>query len=313
MSPLARDLSHLPRPDRATEGEPPDPTPRFVHVLVEALAAAEHEAGDRPTAHTTRIRHSDAGKCARAIGYSASGVPKSNPMDLAGVWVTSLGTKIHEWWQEALVARYPGTEVEVKLRLDGLDASGHADARVDLTDGTRRVSVELKTVGGFSYKMKVGDRGPAEGPSFEHKAQGALNAVADGADELVIAYIATEAISRPQAARKGLGELARFCAEWSYGRDEFEPWAAAEVARLQGILGVLDGGELPARKIPNPELPAGAVIADPTSGRWEQRSRDGQVIDTGTWWACGYCAWQDTCAGTDAGRVPIPVELGGAA
>lgn len=316
--PIANDLSHLPRAERSTDGEPPDPTPRFVQLLVERMAAENQAAGDKPTAHGTRLRHSDAGKCARALGYSAAGVPKSNPMDLAGTWVTSLGTMIHEAWQEALAERYPDAEIEPKLQIDGLDASGHADAVLSILvgDGARRILFELKSVGGFSYKMKVGERGAAEGPSHEHKIQGALNAVAVDADEMVIGYIATEAISRPAAQRKGIDELTRFVAEWSYARDEFEPWADTERHRMEGILGLLDEGLLPARKIPSPELPVGAEIIDPAKGRWEQRNAEGVVVDTGTWWACGYCAWQDTCTETKPGRIPladVPVELGGAA
>lgn len=337
---IATDLSHLPRQADRTEGEPPDANPRFVQLLVQKMAAADEAAGAKPTAHNTRIRHSDAGKCARAIGYSAAGIPRSNPMDLAGTWVTSLGTLIHEAWQEALAIAFPGAQIEIKLRIDGLDASGHADAVIDTTrpptdaeiiagsyddqSGSgdlggpvpHRILFELKTVGGFSYKMKVGERGAAEGPSHDHKAQAALNAVAVDADEVVIGYIATEAISKPAAARKGFDELTRFVAEWSYTRDEFEPWADAERKRMEGILALNDQGMLPARKIPSPELPRNSEIVDPRKGRWEQRSATGDLIDTGTFWSCGYCSWQDTCAATASGRIPISdvaVELDGAA
>lgn len=342
---MIKDLSHLPRPQTTTAGEPPDPEPRFVHLLVEKMAAANKAAGPKPTAHGTRTRHSDAGKCARAIGYRAAGVPESDPMDLPGVWVTSLGTIIHEAWQEALREQYPDAVIEPKLQIDGFDGSGHADAEIvtyrPLTDAEmadvlahapmdvvhsacmsdgddieHRIMVELKTMGGFAYKMKVGARGAAEGPSFEHKMQGALNAVAKDCDELVLSYIATEAISKGIADKKGFTELGRFCAEWSYTRDEFEPWAHAEQARLQGILDLLDNGQLPARKIPNPELPKGSEITDPATGRWEQRSKSGDLLDTGTWWACDYCPWKSTCSKTASGRIPVSdvhVQLGGAA
>ncbi len=39
--------------------------------------------------------------------------------------------------------------------------------------------------------------------------------------------------------------------------------------------------------------------------KWQQIAVDGQVIDAGTFWACGYCRWQDTCTQTAAGRQPI--------
>lgn len=302
--PLAQDLSTLPKAETSTAGEPPDAQPRFVQLLVEKMAAANDEAGDKPTAHGTRVRHSDAGKCSRAIAYTAAGVPRSDQMDLAGTWVTSLGTLIHEAWQEALAEKFPGASIETKLRIDGLDASGHADAVIDLPEPVKRILFELKTCGGFSYKMKVGERGNPEGPSWEHKLQAALNGLAIDADEIVIGYIATEAISKPAAARKKIGELARFCAEWSYTREEFEPWALAEQKRLQGILDLLDEGQLAARKFATPELPAGHEIIDPATGRWEVK-RDDQVVDTGTFWACGYCSFQTVCATTEPGRIPV--------
>lgn len=311
MSPLSADLSTLPRPESQAEGEPPDEQARFVHLLVEEMAARNLEAGDKPTAHNTRIRHSDAGKCARAIAYSAAGVPKSDPMDLPGTWVTSLGTLIHEAWQEALRRSFPEAEVEPKLRIDGLDASGHADA-VLVIDG-RRTLYELKTCGGFGFKLKVGERGPAQGPSYEHKTQAALNGLAVDADEIVIGYLATEAISKPAAERKGIGELTRFAAEWTYPRDVYEPWACAEQSRLQGILNLLDHGFLASRKIPSPELPPKSEITDPKSGTWQVHDEDGGIVDVGQFWACGYCSWQTTCASTSPGRIPVTDVIPGGA
>lgn len=312
MSPLARDLATLPRSADSTTGSPPDSQPRFVHLLVAEMAAANTAAGPKPTAFGTRIRHSDAGKCARAIGFRAAGVPDSDPMDLPGVWVTSLGTLIHERWQEALRHTYPDALIEPKLGIEGLDASGHADAIVTLSD--RKVLVELKTTGGYSYKMKVGDRGAPEGPSYEHLLQAALNGVAVDADEIVIAYIATEAISRQVASRKKhLTELTRFCAEWTFGREEFEPLARMEEHRMRGILDLIDGGELPRRLIPSPELPRRAEIVDPNTGRWEVLDDSGTVADTGTFWACNYCSFQTTCAKTESGRIPLASVMTGVA
>jgi hypothetical protein len=309
---LANDLSNLPKANRDQAGEPPDPNPRFVQLLVAKMAAANEKAGTKPTAMGTRVRHSDAGKCARAIAYTAAGVERSDPMDLPGVWVTSLGTLIHEAWQEALLERFPDSTIETKLRIDGLDASGHADAIIGLPSefpdeqgrDVRRILFELKTCGGFSYKMKVGERGNPEGPSHEHKLQAALNGLAVDADEIVIGYIATEAISKPAASRKKIDETTRFCAEWSYSREEFEPWARAEQARLQGVLDLLDEGLLAARKFATPELPVGHEIVDPKSGRWEVR-KDDQIVDTGTFWACNYCSFQSLCVTTESGRIPV--------
>lgn len=308
---LKADLSHLPTPARTKEsGWAPDAEPRFIQALAERWHADNEAAGPKPRAvPTSRFRHSDAGKCARAIAFAALDLPPSNPMDLSGTWATSLGTLVHELWQEVIAELHPDAEIEPKVSsIDGL-GSGHIDA---VFPGGKKVAFELKTVGGFAYKMAVGERGNAQGPKTDHLLQASLNGVAVDADEVVIGYLAKEALSVNVAARKGFGEIARFAAEWTMQRDQFEPIAAAEAARVKGILAVVDQGQLPARKFPAGELPAGAEIVDPNTGRWEVH-RDGKIADTGTFWACGYCSHRDRCAETASGRQEIPVTLGGAA
>lgn len=299
MSPLAADLSNLPKADTRADGNPPDASPRFVQILVEGWA--ELDGGEKPRAHLdTRFRHSDAGKCARAIGYAALDLPSSDPMDLSGRWNVGLGTIIHEAWQTQLARRFPDAEIEPKIRTDA--GSGHVDAVV--RENGRTTVVELKSIGGFAFKMAVGERGAAEGPKFEHVVQAALNGYAVDADEVVVAYLSKEAISVNNAKRKGFDEIGRFSAEWTFARDVYAPIAEAEISRVSGILALLDDGKLPARKFPAELLPAGAEIVDPKSGRWEVR-RDGDVVDVGTWWACGYCRFQTLCASTESGRIPV--------
>ena len=303
------DLSHLPKatPPDAPESIAPDADPRFVQLLAEAWSADRGD--DKPTAMGTRLRHSDAGKCARYLSYVAAGVPVSDPMDLTGVWNTSLGTLIHEAWQAVLQARYPDAEIEPKAQVHGLDASGHLDAVIYLED--RTIAYELKTIGGYGFKAAVGKAGrgrPAEGPKREHLTQAAMNGLAVDADEVVIGYLSKEAIS--VTAGRDLSDVARFCAEWTFPREVWHPIALAETDRMAKILALLDDdGMLAARKFPPGTLPAGAEIVDPTTGRWEQHD-DGILVDTGTWWACGYCSRRTHCATTEPGRIPaVPVEI----
>lgn len=321
---LARDLSDLPHTE--PEGEPeelaPDPIPRFVGVLAERWAD-EHD-DNKPTAHDTRFRHSDAGKCARAISFTAGGFSTSDPMDLTGVWNVRLGQIIHDEWQEALQGVYPGAEIEVAVHAPGIDGSGHIDAvlawEASEVPESRRgpgydpeaavyvVVVELKSIGGFGFKAAVGKmrRGtPAEGPKSEHLLQAALGGLAYDADEIVVAYLAKECISKriPMPS-----DLDRFAAEWSVPRAGFEGIAQAELERVGGILALLDDGELAARKIP--DLPPRAEIVDASTGRWEVREeRDGDqvVLDTGTHWSCGYCPYQSLCTRVGPGRVEVEI------
>ncbi len=309
---VQQSIADLPRAAKPkSEGCPPDAEPRFVHLLVEQWHAEDQAAGSKPRAFTdTRFRHSDAGACARAIALTALDVEASSPMDLTGTWNTRLGTLIHELWQSALSTRYPDALIEPKMRSVDGQGSGHADAFLVTTEKVT-ILFELKTIGGYGYKMAVGERGAAQGPKPEHRIQGALNARGLGADEVVIGYLSKEAISAAIAKRKGISELGRICSEWTFHRDEWEPLADAEEARVAGILALLDGGELAARKIPSDEVPPGAVIVDPSAGRWEVR-KNGNVTDTGTFWACDYCKHQGICPAMPADRCSvdaIPVEF----
>lgn len=311
--PIARDLSDLPPAD-PRDGLVPDPTPRFASVLADQWAEENDLAGDKATALGTRFRHSDAGKCSRALAYTAAGISKSDPMDITGVWNTSLGSLVHEQWQDALTARFPDAEVEVRCATVGADGSGHIDAVIRTecedcercTDGWRTIAYELKTVGGFAFKAAVGAQRkgtPAEGPRTSHLLQAALNGAAVDADEVVVGYLAKECISANVAKRFAiLDDVGRFAAEWTLTREQYEPLARLEAERVAGILGLVDDGLLAARK--TPEMPAGAEVTDPASGDWV-RMVDGEVAETGNTWECGYCSYRTLCSATEAGRIPV--------
>ncbi len=301
VSPLKRVLDDLPTPAKTRdEGCPPDPEPTFLRPYFDALRARHEQAGAKPHAVAgTRFRHSMAGDCARAIAYHALNVPVSDPMDLAGMYVTSNGTQKHEAIQGVLTGS--GVEPEVRCQIEGFDGSGSADG-LQVVDG-QRICWELKNIGGFAFKLAVGERGSAQGPKMAHRTQGALNALAMDADLLVISYMTWEAISVGIAERKGFTEEGRISAQWTFQREEWEPWAQGEVKRVSGILGLVDEGILPARK--HPELPAGAVLTDPSSGAWRIVDEEDKIVDAGSWWSCGYCRHQSICQGTASGRQPI--------
>lgn len=302
---LAKDLSQLSPADTAG-GLTPDENPRFVQALVDKWAAERTDYDPKG-----RLWTSAAGKCSRAMGYLAARIPESDPMDLTGIWNVNLGKLIHDLWQEAITERYPDAGIESRFEVDGV--SCRIDALITTADG-KLISYELKTIGGYGFKAAIGKirkATPAEGPKTEHILQAALNGVAANADEIVIGYLAKECLSANMG--KGMPPVARFAAEWTFTRDQIEDLAAAETTRIQGILGLLDAGELPARKFPAGMLPPGAEVVDPASGRWEVR-RDDHVIDTGTYWACDYCSHQTLCATTEPGRIAVTaVTLGKAA
>ena len=242
----------------------------------------------------TVVRHSWAGMCSRRIAYGISGYEETDPPDLAAYWRFGLGTAVHDMWQPIILKVFEGAEIEVKSQSNDLLTSGHADAVVEV-DG-KKVCLELKTINGWGFKDCVGARGPASGPKYASIVQAALNAYTLGADEMVVVLLSLENLSAREMGRLGWVESWRkFCAEWTYGKEEISVIAEAELARLGEIVGLAADGVLAPRSIPDPELPPGAVVTDPNRGAWEVR--DGEVIlDVGVTWHCNYCPMQRQCS-----------------
>jgi hypothetical protein len=276
-----------------------DPTPSaepiFTHVLVAALREERLAEGPKAQAFETHFRHSDAGKCSRHLALKLAGVCESNPFDLASDWVTSLGTLLHEQWQEALLAKYPDAQVEVKVRNGDL-SSGHIDLLVTINGKT--FCYELKTRNGYAFSKAVGvvkTRGGAlvhpAGPSSSHVIQASLNALGCNADYAVIGYLALESISIQVAANLGLGVLDRILAEWVIPRDVYEGIAHTELERLEAIrYAVQDQATIPMGVGIGDDYEA--VALDPNS-----KFRP---------WQCTYCSHLDICKGLD--RMPVFLE-----
>jgi hypothetical protein len=306
-----RDLSDLPKAKPRAEGsEPPDPESRFGRVMVEAIHAREVERDKtfRDTANHgvdgARFYHSSSGGCFRAVAYAALSVPESNPTDAPGHFITWLGGMLHDYFQKDLVAAFPEAEVEVKVSGDRM--GGHAD--VVIRGGTYTTVIELKSIGGYAYKLAVGGQHPK--PRYSDKIQLALNAKRLDADEAVLVYLARDAFN--DAEYQGLEPMARVTAEWTYDREKYSPIAEAEIARIQHILRLVDDEKtLPARVIPDPEYPRGSFVRNPIGlkgkGEWVLE-KDGVAIDgKPTVWQCAYCRWQDLCSRTGSHREPVDV------
>lgn len=304
---IKRDLSALRNADK--EVHLPDTTARFAPRLAEAWAATVDQ-GDKAFAHEdTMIRHSWAGGCARRIAYDIAGAEKTEPLTLADHWRFGIGTLAHERWQEVMVEAFPEAEVEVKVRIDEIPSSGHIDlvlremieeSTPDDDGGNVHVTaMELKTINGFGFKAAIGARGEAEGPRHSALLQGALNAHAVDADELVIVYLSLENLS-PRELNKmwpGGESWQRFAAEWTYTRDEYEPLAEAEISRLRRIVEFVEAGDEVPRLLSDPP---GAIVINPVDqvgyGRYQVVARDGTVLGEDTTWVCAYCSYRTRCA-----------------
>jgi hypothetical protein len=257
--------------------------PLFTQLLVTSMRDERIETGPKEQAFDTAFRHSDGGKCTRYLGLKLAGVPFSSEFDLAADWVTSVGTTLHEMWQESLLARYPDAQIELKVRNGDL-TSGHIDAFI-VINGVR-FSYELKSINGYGFSKAVGvmkQHGgalvPPEGPKVPHIIQASLNAFASDADYAVLGYLALESISMQVAANLGLGELDRIMAEWVISRDQYEPVARSELARLADVRDAVEAGVIPMAQ----------AVADDWSAIWLNPNNNFRD------WRCWYCPYLDKC------------------
>jgi hypothetical protein len=282
-----KDLSHLPRAQEV-EGLAPDDDTTFVTVLVDELA----KQPPKPKAADTLSRHSSAASCLKREALLRDGV-EPEPMDLAGLHVTHIGTLIHESWQAALKRKYPDVELEPTSSIGAL-TSGHADGMLAYLHDNKRV-LELKTEGEFSFDKQAGIKGPAEGPKSSHMVQLALNVVAHNADSGTLVLLRRSSISAPQAERFGIDVVRRFGAQWTFTREQLQPLADEWLAQLAWVRDH-PTDEVP-RFVPH-EMPKGARL-NPETGTWTHEI-DGDIVDTGSYWSKGagclhYCNVAEAC------------------
>ena len=236
------------------------------------------------------MRYSDAGKCARAIALERLLPEGEVAVDVAGEFRMWLGRMIHEHVQAAIIETYGGV-AEQTSHVGDLCA-GHADW-VGIISGTElgKICFELKTVGAYAFDQSIGlkrksySRENPSGPKAAAKIQGALNAVANDCDTLIIGYVSMEAVSIQLAEKVNLSNMDRICAEWHFSRQEFAPWAELELARAQAIDAFFDENVLPPCMAVGDEFET--LHLDPTKVNH----------DTGQprAWQCVYCRVRPAC------------------
>ena len=267
----------------------PVSTPLFSDIWTRQMEKEDHR---KPTALGTPFRFSDALKCPRALAFTALGAQESDPIDAAGLHVTSIGTWLHEQIQEAIGTKYPGAKFELAAGNDFI--SGSCDGLVNPggQEGARApMLLEIKSVSNYPFMKAIGvsgrgyraKRNDPEGPSRAHLVQTALNAHFHDAETCVLIYVAKEAMSANVADRLGFGMYDRFLAEWQVPREVWEPLAAEELARVATVRSYL------------PEIPNGMGWDDKKG--WVSTSPH----DASPHYACGFCNFRSTCAAYEAG------------
>ncbi len=280
----------------------PDADPWFIEPVVSEWYAQYIGDGNDTREFAipgSRWRASQAGDCSRAIAYKIAGLEVTNPVTVADAWRFNVGSLLHDHIQAVILKRWPGSEVEVKVRI-GEDGSGHADCLVVKDDGTR-VAVEIKTINGTGFKAStVGKSKSAlpEGARVSAILQGALCAASmdPQPEQMVVAYFSLENIA-PYAAKTLASEMHRFSAQWTFSRDEYLTLAEDEIRRLDRIVQITDklGPQAVPRIIPDPSLPPHRVqnaasgllhIIDPETGDYLRSDRT---------WRCDYCGHREQC------------------
>lgn len=278
--------------------------PIMTDALIREWVEKHHADGPKPTAFDTPLRFSSAGDCARALAYQALGEPATNGFDAPSIWVTGLGTIIHEMVQEAIGRRFPGAIFEPKGKIGNI-ASGHADGVVDGDTITAvipdwnggKALYELKTMGGMAFEKSIGLKRRSrttenpEGPRISALLQSALNAYVHDCDTLIIGSISLEPISRGLGAGANLDEIGRFIAEWHIPKSVWSVWAQTEFDRQSNIVESAQKGWLPQPSIVEDVTDEGLLYRniDPTSAR--------------PYWKCDYCAYKELCISEGAGIV----------
>lgn len=238
----------------------------------------------------------------------------TEPLSIADHWRFALGSIVHDAFQTSVEALYPQAKRELRVNVVSVTmGAGTVDLVIELPgegpeDPVKKVCVEIKTLNGYGFKRMVGDRSNAEGPRHSSVVQLALNTVALDADEGVLIVLSMENLSpsafakllnqlvRQGASPKGTEHWRRFCAEYTYSRDELDPIAEFENKRMAKIIEIVEEGGLPPRSINDPEIPVRARIVDPTTGKWELLDPGtGAIRMTGTTWHCGYCENRKRC------------------
>lgn len=239
-------------------------------------------------------------RCNRQLYYALAGTPESEPLTIASAWTMGLGTMVHEHFQAKYLEMFPDAIVEPvgDLRLMGIAGSGHADLVVTDQETGERTLVELKTTGGFSFKMMATTfKGAPQGPRFSYLLQSAMMAKALDCDRVIIVLLSLEPVSASLAEQYSEDEAGRFVAEWHYSIEELEGLIDDERIRVSSILNRVDTGRIPSRTIVDPEFPAGATVTAPLASRapWVVYDQDKNIVDSGQYWGCAYCSFRTKC------------------
>lgn len=297
--PIKKSQDHLPIGEELLTF-PPSP-PEFMPKIIGQWLSHQDLSERARAVPDTRWRASWYGfPCDLALRMRVDGVEPSNPADVSGLWRMGLGTMIHDALQTYVTEAFPEAEVEVATDLrPELDGSATVDFLIDLTErvengiATERILLELKTLGGFGFKMAAAPfKGGPEGPKHGHIQQASIAARKLDCDRLIIGYVSMENISADLAASMEVDEIGKFTAEWHFDRNEIAIFAQEAQDRANLILTEADTGSITEPRFHDWNVPKQAVITE--KGKWAVIEGN-RRIKVGRAWCCSYCDFKDVC------------------
>jgi hypothetical protein len=167
-----------------------------------------------------------------------SDTPESEETSLAGKYTMWLGQLIHDGMQPIVLAAFPGAaEASHDLRSIGIPGSSHSDVQLtSMGEDGQPILVEIKTTGGFSYKMMATNfKGPAQGPRYGMVMQALMSAASEQIDKIVIILLGNEPVSPGMAQSYSDSDAGRFMVEWHFTVSELQAHLDAEVIRINAI------------------------------------------------------------------------------
>jgi hypothetical protein len=263
----------------------------FANLLADKMQQADIAKGKKPTAMGTLFRYSAAGSCARQQAYTALGEETTESWDVCSAYVTGLGETIHVLLQKAISEKYPNAQFEIASKVNDY-ISGSCDGFLTMPNGDK-VVIEIKTRGQFAWQKETGygmwKQVEPEGPKWAAITQAGMNAMALGAEHVVMISLAKECISVSKAEKMGIADPhERYAAEWWVPREEWETYALEEIDRINSIVTTLDSGFLP-----EPE------VVDDNGKRVK--------IKHLSHWSCDYCDFKTLCKSDGPGLVPVTI------
>lgn len=249
-------------------------------LIEDALYANWRERTDnpKPIALGTPLRYSAAGNCSRALGYMARGDDLSDPMDVAGVTITDIGTMRHDQMQDEVMALDPTVEIEVASQVGVW--SGSAD--IVYFTGTKPESIdELKTVGSYKRDKLWGIKGyrrqSADEPSRANVLQLGLQMTGLEVDHGRLVYLPNEPFSKGVAEALNLSDMERVVKVFHVELDAIYDDVQDEVRRGEEIVEFVQQGSLPPREW------------EDEAGRWVEPNPESTAFP------CQYCPYRTAC------------------